>query len=73
MHFLSLGLHEGRLSYRRLPSALKREHPALKSMKFILGHFCSPGSGSRSSRPKSMQIHADLDPDQQTGKKFKFI
>jgi len=35
------------------PSAVKREHPALKNMKFLIfsifvGHFCPPGSGSGS-------------------------
>jgi hypothetical protein len=36
LHVFILGLHERLQSYRRLPSALKREHPALHSMKFIL-------------------------------------
>jgi hypothetical protein len=36
------------------PSALKREHPALRKMKFLnliffVGHFCPPGSGSGST------------------------
>ncbi len=37
---------------RENPSALKREHPVLKKIKFInfsyifAGHFCQPGSGS---------------------------
>ncbi len=36
------------------PSALKREHPALQNMNFLnffyfVGHFCSPGSGSKSA------------------------
>jgi hypothetical protein len=57
------------------PLALKREHPALQNMKFLhFFYFCGsffsllnsyPDSqcGSRSSRPKSMQIYAD--PDEQ--------
>ncbi len=36
--FLSLGLHEGRLSYRISLSALKREHPEL--FPIFAGHFC---------------------------------
>jgi hypothetical protein len=32
---LSIGLHKGRPSYWRKPSALKREHPVLKNMKIL--------------------------------------
>jgi hypothetical protein len=48
-------------------------------MKFILlisvfvGHFGSPGCGSRSSRPKSKRIHADPGPDPQTGENFNLF
>jgi hypothetical protein len=47
--YLSLGLREGRPSYRdKNPSALKREHPTLQNMKFLnfVGHFWPPGSGT---------------------------
>jgi hypothetical protein len=37
VYFLSLGPHEGRLSFRRSLEPLKREHPALQNMKFL--HF----------------------------------
>jgi hypothetical protein len=30
------------------PSAHKRYHPTLQNMKYFVGHFCPPGSGSRS-------------------------
>jgi hypothetical protein len=33
--YLSLGLHKGRPSYRKKPSALKRENPAIQNMKFL--------------------------------------
>jgi hypothetical protein len=41
------------LQLQEKPSALKREHPALKRMKFItffvfVGHFCTPGSRLKS-------------------------
>jgi hypothetical protein len=38
------------------PSALKREHTALQSLKFLpffVGHFCPPGSGSGSETLKT--------------------
>ena len=49
--YLSLGLHKGRPSYKKKPSDLKREHPALQNMKYFffstfVGNFCPPGSGS---------------------------
>jgi hypothetical protein len=33
---------------QKKPSALKREHPALQNMKYLIfvDHFCPPGSGS---------------------------
>jgi hypothetical protein len=33
--YLFLGLHKGRLSYRRSIQPSKREHPALQKMKFM--------------------------------------
>jgi hypothetical protein len=52
--FLSLGLHKGRPSYRRKPSALKREQIALQTMNFLIFFqffraifaLMAPGSGS---------------------------
>jgi hypothetical protein len=43
------------------PSKENRRH--LKTSSINFGPFCSPGSGSGSSRQKSMRILADLDPD----------
>jgi hypothetical protein len=52
--YLSLGLHKGGQSYlQKKPSALKREHTALRNMKFhrffsiFVGHVCLSGSGFR--------------------------
>ncbi len=45
------------------PSALKREHPALRNMNVLelfsifASHFCPPGFGS--SRPNPLRIHPD--------------
>jgi hypothetical protein len=67
--YFSLGLHEGRLSYKEKPPALKREHPAFENNTFLyfflftFESFCPPGSGS--SRPKSMGNYVDLDADPQ--------
>ncbi len=52
------------------PSPQKRTSSTSKTMEFLyfcsffVGPFCSPGSGT--SRPKSMWIHADLDPQTAT-------
>jgi len=52
---------------QKKPPTLKRVHPALRTIKctyslffFFVGNFCPPGSGSGSSRPKSMRklIHS---------------
>ncbi len=73
-----LGLHKGPPSYKRsLPSALKREHPALKKIKFINCFLffwvifalldldpdqdCESGSGSRDP------IEYGSNPDPDTG------
>jgi hypothetical protein len=37
--YLFLGLQEGRPSYRRNPSVLKRENPALQNMKCLNSSF----------------------------------
>ncbi len=64
--YFFLSLHEGLLSQEK-PLALKTKHPALQNNTFLnflfsCGSFCLPASGSGSSRPKTMRIHADPDP-----------
>jgi hypothetical protein len=57
---MSLGLHKGRPSYRRSLQPSKREHPALRNMKFLpfLNFFLS-------FLPSWVWIHAVPDPDPQ--------
>jgi hypothetical protein len=59
----SLGLHKGRLSYRRSLQPSKLEISSVFSIS--VGHLCPPGSGS--SRPISMLIHSD--PEKNTDRK----
>ena len=73
--YLSLGLHEGRPSYRRSLQHSKKNIQHFKTWKFctfsiFVGYFCPPGSGSGSAiwmririqQLKLMRIHADPDP-----------
>jgi hypothetical protein len=46
---------------KRTSSTSKIEISSL-FLLFFVGHFSSPGSGSGSSRPNPMRIHADPDP-----------
>jgi len=60
--YLSLGLHEGCPSLQEKPSSPKREYQGSSTAKLEIscfGSFC-PGS----SRPKSMGIHPDSNPQQ---------
>ncbi len=60
---IAIYLHAGRPSYKRILQVSKEKIQHFKIWNFFpfyifVGHFCSPGSGSRSSRQKSMRIHA---------------
>jgi hypothetical protein len=64
--YLSLGLHKGLTSYvQEKLSALKREHPALQSMKILyrfLYFWVILPSWIRIQQLKFIWIHADTDP-----------
>jgi hypothetical protein len=69
--YLSLGLQKGRQSYKKKPSALKREHPALQthviSQKF--SYLCGSLMPSRiripNTDPNSLTRLTHWDPDPQ--------